>query len=357
VRALSLPAAKGIDFIDDDGSIFEENIERMAAAGITRGCNPPVNNRFCPNANVTRGQMAAFLHRALGNRLHVKTYLTSIEPVTSYPGLSHSYVKEGKDEIDGRVYTRSLRFVQNAGKFGYREYNLSRDYSTFCSVIGVSDLTDTDASFEVEAFVDGVSKYVDTVTLGEAIGVRVPVAGGLRLKLEVRSTGPRSATFVWGDPYLQDGGECTVPGGSPTPSPPPETYLTSIVPVKSYPGLSHSYVKEGNAEIDGRVYTRSLQFVQSSGKLGYREYNLSRDYSMFCSVVGVSDLSGPDASFAVEVFVDGVSKYAQSVSFGETIGVRVPVAGGLRLKLEVRSTGPRATLVWGGPYLATGSCR
>jgi hypothetical protein len=29
------------------------------------GCNPPVNDRFCPAQSVTRGQMAAFLNRAL----------------------------------------------------------------------------------------------------------------------------------------------------------------------------------------------------------------------------------------------------------------------------------------------------
>jgi hypothetical protein len=52
-------------FIDDDGSIFEDSIEALAAAGITRGCNPPQNDRFCPNDSVTRGQMAAFLVRAL----------------------------------------------------------------------------------------------------------------------------------------------------------------------------------------------------------------------------------------------------------------------------------------------------
>ncbi len=38
----------------------------MAEEGITRGCNPPVNDRYCPDARVTRGQMAAFLVRALG---------------------------------------------------------------------------------------------------------------------------------------------------------------------------------------------------------------------------------------------------------------------------------------------------
>ncbi len=53
------------DFVDDDDSVFEADIERLAAAGVTRGCNPPVNDRFCPEDPVTRGQMAAFLRRAL----------------------------------------------------------------------------------------------------------------------------------------------------------------------------------------------------------------------------------------------------------------------------------------------------
>lgn len=53
-------------FHDDDGSIFEEDIEWLAAMGITRGCNPPVNDMFCPDQPVTRGQMAAFFVRALG---------------------------------------------------------------------------------------------------------------------------------------------------------------------------------------------------------------------------------------------------------------------------------------------------
>ena len=56
----------GNRFIDDDGSIFEDDIEWMAATGITKGCNPPVNDRFCPTQPVTREQMAAFLKRALG---------------------------------------------------------------------------------------------------------------------------------------------------------------------------------------------------------------------------------------------------------------------------------------------------
>lgn len=53
-------------FSDDDPSIFEGDIDKLATAGVTKGCDPPDNDRFCPTENVTRGQMAAFLHRALG---------------------------------------------------------------------------------------------------------------------------------------------------------------------------------------------------------------------------------------------------------------------------------------------------
>jgi len=65
VRAMGLRAGAGSGmFVDDDGSVFEADIERLAFAGVTKGCNPPVNDRFCPDSVVTREQMAAFLHRA-----------------------------------------------------------------------------------------------------------------------------------------------------------------------------------------------------------------------------------------------------------------------------------------------------
>ncbi|HVR79553.1 MAG TPA: kelch repeat-containing protein [Acidimicrobiia bacterium] len=52
-------------FTDDDNSTFEADIEWLAAEGVTKGCNPPTNDRYCPDDFVTRGQMAAFLRRAL----------------------------------------------------------------------------------------------------------------------------------------------------------------------------------------------------------------------------------------------------------------------------------------------------
>ena len=63
VRALGLPAAAADYFADDTGSVHEADINSLAQAGITTGC---AAGAYCPNATVTREQMAAFLHRALG---------------------------------------------------------------------------------------------------------------------------------------------------------------------------------------------------------------------------------------------------------------------------------------------------
>ena len=61
-RALALPATATDYFTDDETSTHEQNINRVKAAGITSGCTPTT---YCPTAPVTRGQMAAFLQRAL----------------------------------------------------------------------------------------------------------------------------------------------------------------------------------------------------------------------------------------------------------------------------------------------------
>jgi hypothetical protein len=52
-------------FWDDENSVFNADIEWMAAEGITKGCNPPLNDKYCPDSSVTRRQMTAFLVRAL----------------------------------------------------------------------------------------------------------------------------------------------------------------------------------------------------------------------------------------------------------------------------------------------------
>jgi serine protease len=67
VRALGLTADTHPGFVDvGSSSTFVDDIGKLATAGITRGCNPPGNDRFCPDDSVTRAQMASFLVRALG---------------------------------------------------------------------------------------------------------------------------------------------------------------------------------------------------------------------------------------------------------------------------------------------------
>ncbi len=65
VRAFGLATGPGTTFTDTAASVHVAGIEALAAAGITKGCNPPANDRFCPDSPVTRAQMATFLTRVL----------------------------------------------------------------------------------------------------------------------------------------------------------------------------------------------------------------------------------------------------------------------------------------------------
>ena len=75
-RALDLPAATADYFTDDETSIFEASINRVREAGIAFGCSA---TKFCPNSSVTRGQMAAFLDRALDLPAATADYFTDDE--------------------------------------------------------------------------------------------------------------------------------------------------------------------------------------------------------------------------------------------------------------------------------------
>lgn len=75
-RGLNLPDATRDYFRDDSTSTFQRDINALRAAGITYGCNPPKNDLFCPKDTVTREQMAAFLTRAFKFPAATKDYFT-----------------------------------------------------------------------------------------------------------------------------------------------------------------------------------------------------------------------------------------------------------------------------------------
>ena len=65
-RALNLGSAPSAGFMDTAGSVFEENIDSLYEARFTLGCaTDPL--RYCPRQFVTRAQMASFLNRAFPN--------------------------------------------------------------------------------------------------------------------------------------------------------------------------------------------------------------------------------------------------------------------------------------------------
>lgn len=93
-RALNLPAPRRDYFRDDTGMTFESNINSLREAGITFGCNPPTNDRFCPNESVTRAQMAGFLVRAFSYEPVSTDYFTDDEGIT-LEGAINSLAAEG----------------------------------------------------------------------------------------------------------------------------------------------------------------------------------------------------------------------------------------------------------------------
>lgn len=64
-RSFVTPTSAYDYFFDDEDSVFEGDINSITGVGITTGCNPPTSTQYCSDDNITRGQMAAFLVRTL----------------------------------------------------------------------------------------------------------------------------------------------------------------------------------------------------------------------------------------------------------------------------------------------------
>ena len=112
--------AAGGPFVDDDDSMFEIDIEWMAAHGITLGCNPPTNDHYCPDANVTRGQMAAFMHRLANDQANI-AYLVAADAEMEIKGqdfyetvLELEGLPEGSYQVIAKGEFRSSEIMTDA---------------------------------------------------------------------------------------------------------------------------------------------------------------------------------------------------------------------------------------------------
>lgn len=66
VRTFHLPASSTDYFDDDNGSAFQASINALRQAGITIGCDPDDDAKYCPIRSLTRDEMATFFVRAMG---------------------------------------------------------------------------------------------------------------------------------------------------------------------------------------------------------------------------------------------------------------------------------------------------
>jgi NPCBM/NEW2 domain len=118
-------------------------------------------------------------------------------------------------------------------------------------------------------------------------------------------------------------------------------------------------MRTGAASLAGRTYLyrliyRCVDFC--NGRQGVIEYNLGKRYRQFTATVGVVDDAPDSGQVAVfEVYVDGVRRARQQVSFGNPKSITVDVTGGLRLRLLASEAGIEspaqagANAAWGVP--------
>jgi hypothetical protein len=84
-RALHLPKTSKDYFDDDDGTSHEADINRLAKAGLTNGCG---TRRYCPARNVSRAEMATFLAKVLDLSKSPKDYFRDDERTGHEPNIN-----------------------------------------------------------------------------------------------------------------------------------------------------------------------------------------------------------------------------------------------------------------------------
>jgi hypothetical protein len=98
-----------------NSNIFHNDIAWLADNGITKGCNPPANTMYCPEANVSRQQMAAFMHRLAVNKVvDAKTAVTAGH-ATSADTAADSNLLDGMDVDDLKTKTFAASTDINPG--------------------------------------------------------------------------------------------------------------------------------------------------------------------------------------------------------------------------------------------------
>lgn len=163
-----------------DSNIFHDDIAWLADAEVTKGCNPPANDEFCPGDNVRRETMAAFMHRLAVNQVvDAKTAITA-ESADEAAMADDADMLDGMDSTDFVAATDAPYITGDTAEFG----------ST--SVTGVSKIEEISVSNSSDGYllITGNSVWnnagvnvltwlqLDNTTCSNAVGVVTTIAYG-----------------------------------------------------------------------------------------------------------------------------------------------------------------------------------
>jgi hypothetical protein len=141
-NALDLPPYDGANRFTDVAGIHTANVNRVAEAGITAGCNSAGTN-FCPSANVLRGQMASFVGRGVGLTATIPPPRALTEGVATVKRYMDAVVKgtysDGQKQSVGiaRKYLDYLvLYTRNEGTFDDQDFYRITTANTTATSLG-----------------------------------------------------------------------------------------------------------------------------------------------------------------------------------------------------------------------------
>lgn len=125
--------------------------------------------------------------------------LDELEPVAG------GFLDEGLQKVDGQTYEHTVTMTSCDPSYPEEvEYDLSRQYQTFSSIVGVPDDSPTSATAHYKVYGDGELLKETEASFGKPANLETSVAGVLRLRLTATcdSSDEIFLTAVWADPTL-----------------------------------------------------------------------------------------------------------------------------------------------------------
>lgn len=183
-----------------DDNTFHEDIEWLAANDVTRGCNPPNNDAFCPDDPVTREQMSAFMRRFAGTFGTVGdevTDLSSNVTVDSTTLVELATVTASPEANANVTFDAHLAVGVVAGTLAHFDVVIARD-SCEGTVVGSTQWTVNDTLDTVGTIaLTGFDQIADTTDERESVDYFLCAAKGTDTDLagEVQQRG-LTATWV-----------------------------------------------------------------------------------------------------------------------------------------------------------------